>query len=159
MRTLVIGAGKQRIAGAVHHDIVPLPGIDVVHNLEVTPWPWLDASFDYVLASHVMEHVHKVFEAMDEIWRILAIGGVVEVRVPHYKSENAFTDPTHVHFFTPKTLDYCVASTPLGSYLSYYTKHKYDRIKVEEYDPGTGLNLRFLLWKLHQPQPIQRFDG
>jgi hypothetical protein len=32
-----------------------LPGVDVVHNLDVYPWPFADGAFDEVVAVHLVE--------------------------------------------------------------------------------------------------------
>lgn len=59
-------------------------------------WPaeWA-LSFDYVLASHVFEHLDDLDHAFAEAARCLRPGGVLEVRVPF--GINAETDRTHQH--------------------------------------------------------------
>ena len=47
---LNIGAGHDIYDGWINHDIAALPGIDVVHDLNLTPWPWNDESMDEVVA-------------------------------------------------------------------------------------------------------------
>ena len=47
---LNLGAGSDVKAGYINHDIVFLPGIDVVHNLNEYPWPWDNNSIDEIQA-------------------------------------------------------------------------------------------------------------
>ncbi|MCX6991550.1 MAG: class I SAM-dependent methyltransferase [Kiritimatiellaeota bacterium] len=57
--------------------------MDVVTDLEKTPWPWKDNSVDAVYASHTLEHLADPLAAMLEIHRILKPGGTVRIFVPH----------------------------------------------------------------------------
>jgi len=52
-----LGAGGDIRQGFVNHDIAQLPGIDVVHDLDVYPWPWEDASADEIVAKDLLEHL------------------------------------------------------------------------------------------------------
>jgi len=111
---LNVGCGGKPRAGWVNVDRHPLPGVDVVHDLDVFPWPVGDGSCREVLAEHVYEHVAAPVEFVLEAWRVLEPGGVFTVTCPHWSSENAFTDPTHVRFVTDKTFDYWCAGTDLN---------------------------------------------
>ena len=111
---LNIGCGGKPIDGWVNVDHHPLPGVDVVHDLDVFPWPFADGAADEVLASHVFEHVRYPVEFVLECWRVLRPGGMLTVQCPHWTSENAFTDPTHVRFVTDRTFDYWCAGEALN---------------------------------------------
>lgn len=56
--------------GYVNLDRVEAPGVDVVHDLEVTPYPFQDDSFDEIYTSMVLEHVKNLSGAMDDLYRI-----------------------------------------------------------------------------------------
>ena len=43
---------------------------------------------------------------MDELWRVMADGGTLDVEVPRMPHSDAYNDPTHVRYFTPVTFDY-----------------------------------------------------
>lgn len=107
-------------------DRVALPGVDLVHDARVFPWPIEDDAFDVVSSSHFLEHLPDLVRTMEEIHRILKPGGRLEVVVPYYRWEGAFRDPTHVRFFTEHTFDYF---TPEGatdlSHLNYYSKARF----------------------------------
>lgn len=75
-----------------HHDY-----ISSVHDLNVLPWPWEDNQFTEICARAVFEHLqHNLYISMDECWRILAPGGVCEVKVPVWNHPVTFTDATHI---------------------------------------------------------------
>lgn len=114
MTVLNVGAGCHPLPGATNLDLVGLPGVDVVHDLDVAPWPFPDAAFDHVLAVQVFEHVADPLTFMAEAWRVLTPAGLLEVHVPHYRSPNAFTDPTHRRFCTVETFDYWITGRPLN---------------------------------------------
>lgn len=108
-----IGCGHLIYPDVVNLDAVPMPGVDVVHDLDAYPWPFDDASLDEIWASQVFEHVADPIAFMRESWRILRSGGLLHITTPHYLSENAHTDPTHRRFCTERTWDYWCASTDL----------------------------------------------
>lgn len=114
-RVLNLGCGFAPLEGATNHDLSKhSPHVDIAHDLDSMPWPWADGVFDRIVAADVFEHLKsEVSEWLDECHRILAAGGALEIRVPHYRHENAFTDPTHRRFFTQHTFDYWDRSTVL----------------------------------------------
>jgi len=69
--------------------------VDVVHDLNVYPWPFNDNEFDHVQAWAIIEHLDFPIKAMSEIKRILKPGGTALVRVPHFSAWNNYGDPTH----------------------------------------------------------------
>lgn len=54
---LDIGCGSSKNVGFVGIDILPLEGVDIVHNIELTPWPLPDECVLTAVASHVLEHI------------------------------------------------------------------------------------------------------
>lgn len=109
---LNLGCGKSREEGFVNVDIVPLPGVDIVADLD-QPWQWADSSVEMIIASHLFEHVDKPLLFMSEAWRVLADDGILDIRVPYYRHVFAFTDPTHKRFCTELTFDYWVPGEAL----------------------------------------------
>jgi len=67
-------------------DVAPAPGIDVLSL--AAPLPFASATFDTVLCTSVLEHVHDAEAAVSEIARILKPGGRLIITVP-------FLYPTH----------------------------------------------------------------
>lgn len=109
---LNIGCGLDIAAGMVNADLAPLPGVDVVCDLD-DKWPWPDGSAGYVRASHVFEHVRDPLMFMGEAWRVLAAGGLLDIRVPFFAHPNSFTDPTHLRHCTLDTFHYWIAGQGL----------------------------------------------
>lgn len=55
---LDIGCGGSKQNGFVGMDIRPLPGVDVVQDLEKFPWPLPNESVSFAMTSHVIEHIN-----------------------------------------------------------------------------------------------------
>ena len=77
-------------------DMKPFPGVHVVRDIE-RGLPFGDMVFREVKAHHVLEHVHDLIFVMNEIHRVMEVGGILDVEVPY--GCNAMIDPTHVRFF------------------------------------------------------------
>lgn len=110
---LNLGCGARPIDGYLGVDLVAQPGVDVVHDLDVGPWPWKDGEVTHVYAEGIFEHVEKPLLFMSEAHRILEPGGMLYLVVPHWRHEQAYTDPTHRRFCTEHTFDYWIAGTVL----------------------------------------------
>jgi len=53
-----LGCGAHKQDGFLGVDMLDLPGVDVVHNLCVFPWPLPDECASLVMASHLIEHIN-----------------------------------------------------------------------------------------------------
>ena len=127
MKVLNLGAGNYIWKGAVNHDLRKhRPEIDVTHDLNVLPWPWADSSFDHIASSSVFEHLTiDLVMALDECWRILRPGGTLRVKVPHWKHDNAYADPTHRWRYSLRVFDAFNPDTKLGRELGFYTDRRW----------------------------------
>jgi SAM-dependent methyltransferase len=106
-RKLNLGSGGRPLAGHVNVDINPRSrGVDLVHDLNLFPWPFASDSIDEIVMDQSLEHLADRNRAMKEIHRILKPGGVARISVPHFTWQYAFTDPTHRHFFGYHTFSY-----------------------------------------------------
>jgi len=131
MRVLNLGAGNRLVKGAVQHDRVKhRPEIDVVHDLNLLPWPFEDKSFDKIVALAVFEHLDiDLVASLNECHRILVKGGHLIIKLPLQSGFNAYDDPTHRWFFTLRSLDQFCPETPRGKAYGFYTPHKWRFIK------------------------------
>jgi predicted SAM-dependent methyltransferase len=123
---LDIGCGGNKNPGFVGIDMLPLPGVDIVHDLEDTPWPLPDECVTTAVASHVLEHInpHKgVFiDVMNEVWRVLKPGGQFAFVVPYAESFGMMQDPTHCNFINEATMNYFDPLHPSNFYQFYRPK-------------------------------------
>jgi SAM-dependent methyltransferase len=97
---LDIGCGSAKTPGAVGLDISPDTAADIVHDLDVFPYPIEDSSFDQILLQDVIEHVREPIRVFEELHRIARPGARVQLRTPHFSSVLAYGDPTHRHYFS-----------------------------------------------------------
>ena len=122
-----IGCGPTKYPGSIGIDVVPQPGVDVVHNLDQTPWPMDDNRFDLVLCNHLIEHVDDFVATVKELHRILKPGGYLIIRTPHYSHVDSFVDPTHKRHLTTESFNYFVES---GDKANWYTPEKFTKDRV-----------------------------
>ncbi len=110
---LNLGAGSAVLAGWCNLDRAALPGVDVVHDLDVRPWPFDTGSMDQIVAKDIFEHVADPVLFMTECHRILRPGAGLFIQCPYYRGRDAFTDPTHRRFPTEHTFDFWIPGTVL----------------------------------------------
>jgi SAM-dependent methyltransferase len=103
LRRLNLGCGNQILPGFVNLDRTKARGVDVAHDLERYPYPFKDNEFDFILASHVLEHLDDTIGIMAETYRILKPGGTLLIKFPYYLHPNAWVDPTHKKCLTEET--------------------------------------------------------
>jgi SAM-dependent methyltransferase len=123
--TLDVGCGNNKIPGAVGIDLVAGTQADIVHDLNVTPWPLESNAFEFVRMWSVLEHLRDVVAVVTEVHRVSKPGATVIVGVPHFSSVNAYTDPTHTHFFSSSFLDYFIEDSELGRRYGFYSNARF----------------------------------
>ena len=126
MNNLNIGAGNDIKANYVNMDLVKLPGIDVVHDMNNFPYPFEDNHFDKIIAFSILEHVDDFMATMEEIYRILKPGGIIEIRVPYWNSWCRQADPTHKRGFHELTFRFFDPNSLFCSERPYYTVARFD---------------------------------
>ena len=147
MRRLNVGCGRDirpAAEGWVNMDLLPMPGVDVAHDMLAFPWPFPDGHFDHVLAQHVLEHVpHRIDGSgrdgfllfLEEVHRVLAPRGTFEAVVPHWEHESYWRDPTHTRTVHPGNFFYL---TP-ESHENFYTAARFRVERTEHLAPPRGL--------------------
>ncbi len=112
---LDVGGGANPQHGFINMDKRKLPGVDIVHDLEVFPWPIEDNSVAFIRCCHVIEHIKPwlQIEFMDECWRILGHDDVLAIATPYGGSPRYFQDPTHCAPWMKITPYYFVEGSPL----------------------------------------------
>lgn len=160
---LDIGCGGNKQPGFVGMDVRDLPGVDIVHDVTMFPWPLPDESVLTAIASHLLEHIPP-FQAdpkllglirllvnkgiigandidiyigqydatpmfikfMNEVWRVMKVGGEFAIAVPHGRSDGFLQDPSHCNAINEARWAY-----------------------FDPFEPNT----QGLLWNIYKPKP------
>ena len=108
MRVLNVGCGNRTIDGAVNLDKFQVPGrtVDVLHDLEVFPYPFADGEFDEIIAEDILEHLNDVIAAVQEFGRMLKSGGTLKIQGPNAAfPDYVWADLTHKRGFSDRSFD------------------------------------------------------
>lgn len=124
---LNLGCGPRKIDDFLGIDKVKLPSVDIVHDLNIIPYPFEDNQIDEIFCSHILEHLTDFNRVMEELYRICKSGAIIKVRGPYYKSHLAYGDSTHKHFFTENSFNYFNDAHPFN----YYSTARFEVIKKE----------------------------
>lgn len=82
----------------------------------ITALPFEDASFDVVICSEVLEHIHEDAGAIAEIIRVLKPGSILVVSVPRYFPERICWALSNAYHQTP------------GGHIRIYRNHRLQRL-------------------------------
>ena len=112
---LDIGCGANKQKNFTGMDKRELPGVDIVHDLEVFPYPLEDESCLTIVGSHIVEHIKPwlMIDFMNELWRILIPEGQVALSMPYGVSYGYVQDPTHCNPCNEATWTYFDPDYPL----------------------------------------------
>jgi len=126
-KILHIGCGNSKLKGAVGVDVLKFPAVDVVHDLDLLPWPFKDESIDIFFAHSVVICLKSEIDFFNEVWRIGKNGSRIIISVPYFRTVDAFSDPTAKHFYTSFSMDYfCDMDSHLSKY--EYSEHKFKKV-------------------------------
>ena len=96
----------RRMRGNPLYESADLHQPGVTHRIDIARVPLPDASYDVVIAHHVLEHIPDDRQAMRELFRVLKPGGIAVVSVPinasrpqTYENTSIVTpEQRHAHF-------------------------------------------------------------
>lgn len=113
---LDLGCGTVKQANFIGLDRYPLPGVDVIADLD-QPLPFRDNSVDLVYASHSLEHVADLVFVMKEIYRVCCHGAQVCIVAPYYQQSLNLANPYHKQVFNEHTPRFWTqaTTTPLAA--------------------------------------------
>jgi len=124
---LDIGCGKNKVPGFIGMDYRNFPGVDIVHDINVYPWPIENGSVAEINCSHFLEHLDhnrhnpERVRFMNEVYRILAPGGKITIITPHWASNRAYGDFTH-------------ADKPVSEMFFYYINKEWRKVNAPDND-------------------------
>lgn len=127
--TIQLGCGVSKMKHAVNVDMNPATCPDVLCDLDCTPYPFKDDSFDMVVALSVLEHLKDFLSVMGEIHRISKDGASIYILVPHFSSAAAFVDPTHRVHLSAKSCDYFVTGSEIEKNYGFYRSYRYKMVR------------------------------
>ncbi len=126
--------GKREWASVTTLDLEGCHKPDVIHDLNVTPWPFEDNAFDEIHAYEVLEHLGQqgdyksFFATFTELYRILKPGGHLFATCPSGQSRWLWGDPGHTRLISAETLAFVVQPeytkqigvTAMSDYRAYF---------------------------------------
>ena len=85
-KILDLGCGKKKRQGSIGVDYSDRHDADIIHNLNLFPYPFADNSIDKVYLDNVLEHLDDPMAVMAEVHRICKNGAEIKVIVPYFRS-------------------------------------------------------------------------
>ena len=108
-RLLDVGCGKfkHNVDGfdTIGVDIEKDSHADVIHDLNILPYPFKDEEFDMIVCKDVLEHLNDVLKVIEEFNRILKSDGKMMIAVPHFTSYNMYSNVDHRRFFATSSFN------------------------------------------------------
>lgn len=92
---LDIGCGPSKLPGAIGVDALNYDDVDLVGDVFDVLMRFPDQSVDHIYSKHFFEHIHNIGHLIDEVSRVLKVGGTMYVIVPHFSNPYYYSDPTH----------------------------------------------------------------
>jgi SAM-dependent methyltransferase len=85
----------RRMRGNALYETADLMQPGVTHKVDISHVPLPDASYDVVMANHVLEHIDDDRQAMRELFRLLKPGGIALLTVPiNPTRQQTYENPT-----------------------------------------------------------------
>lgn len=112
---LNLGCSDHHISGYVNVDICE--PADRIIDLSSYPWCTMtppamlpeviaESSIDEIRAHDIIEHLPNKIGTMNEAWRVLKPGGLLDIVVPTTDGRGAWQDPTHVSYWNRNSFFY-----------------------------------------------------
>jgi SAM-dependent methyltransferase len=115
MRFLDNGCGRGEFLHAFGYIGMEVHGTDVssyckdakIVDLNKDSLPYPDNYFDVVFSKSVIEHISNTEHYINEMKRVLKVGGVLLLLVPDWETQYLifYQDPTHIHPYTRQSVD------------------------------------------------------
>ena len=128
-----LGCGRRPVPGCIHVDFTKHSDcVDVVHDLNVRPWPFESGYADKIYAIDVLEHLVDFVPSLEECHRILKVGGQLYLQVPFAGNLMGIRDPTHRWHLTPNSLDYFIVGTDMEINYGFYSPMRWSVLSYQD---------------------------
>ena len=97
-----LGCGRTKSEGYIGIDRFPLPGVDIVADLN-DRIPMDDNSVDVLFACHSLEHFEDIKHIMEEIYRICKPNAIIHILAPYYNTTTNLANYYHMQVFNEET--------------------------------------------------------
>jgi len=102
-----IGCGNRKNkTNYIGIDLLDYPCVDIVGDVFTVLKEFPDKSVDKIYTSHFVEHIEDISRLMTEMYRVIKVGGNVEIVAPHFSNPHFYSDHTHKAFFGLYTMSY-----------------------------------------------------
>lgn len=102
LRMVDLGGAINPAPGYESYD---LRNADIIGDLNQR-WKLADSSVGLLRAHDIVEHLQNPVHTMNEAYRVLTHGGVLDILVPSTDGRGAWCDPTHVSFWNLRSFRY-----------------------------------------------------
>jgi len=128
---LHLGSGTNPKKGWINLDGRDLPEVDVVRDV-LRGLPFDDDKIDYIYSENFLEHMpqDEVIWIMNEMWRVMKVGGEMQHLIPMAGTENFYQDPTHLSHWIPETISYFIKDHHNNKYYGGAIK-PWEMVKLE----------------------------
>lgn len=119
------GTNNTKAPGHINIDIADIPGVDIVwdlnkglpikelvklfpsnKNVTSSPYVILENSIDGIRCHQVVEHLDTIIPLMNDCYKVLKPGAIMEISTPKAFTDAWAQDPTHKKMFVRRTFDY-----------------------------------------------------
>src|SRR5262249_12019733 len=145
---LDLGCGpSERAPDYIGVDAVRPPAVDIVGDAVDVLRTLADERATAVYSSHLFEHVEDLTALVDELERVLAIGGLLHVVVPHFSNAYYYSDPTHRRPFGLYTFSYFAEDSLFRRRVPTYGRRP--RLRLESASLGFRSAIEFRVrWRM-----------
>jgi len=124
---LNLGCGTDIKKDYVNIDVVKLPGVNKIVDLNKLPLPFNDNSADEIYLNHVIDHLDKPTLFLKDCHRVLKEKGRIIIIIPHFTSATAFWGDIRKHVYSWQTFK----RYQKNDKRAYYFEFHFNKISVD----------------------------